>query len=162
MAFSLLKIAVISFLATLSLACSCLRLTFEKSYCDASTAFRGKVIARTDNCQGSCDPINDQIKGQIIYIVQILQKFKGAPAEDNIIYLKTATNSAACGVALEVGTVYLLKLGTRQTDRRRCPRFFYSIGLCSFPTPWAPLPKHLKNFVIENGQSRCPPSKTVT
>lgn len=116
------------------------------------------MIARTDNCKGTCDEIEDQIDGQIIYIVQVLRRFKGPAAEDNIIYLKTATNEAACGISFNVGTVYLFNLGNIQSDRRSCPRFYYGIGLCSFPSTWKLLPRKLKNFVVTNskaGQSLC-------
>lgn len=148
------RLATFHALLGLVLSCSCFPQTFEKRYCDAKLSLRGTVLAKFDNCPGTCDPIDDQVNGKIFYLVNPTQIFKGYAARQ--IILETAVNGALCGVNLQIGGDYFFNLGTR----RYSPifRHLYSIGLCSFPNLWNNLTPAQKQFAITNanGGEGCP------
>lgn len=154
----LLRTTLLAGLTASALSCSCIPSKFEKLYCFSKTSVRGKVIAKIDNCPGTCDPINDQVNGQITYVVKVLTIYKGRPIEDKIMYLKTAVNSALCGVTLKVGDIYLFNLGVQQFNKFNCPKITWSVGLCDFPTKFSNLSDSQRRFVVRNsrtGQSLC-------
>lgn len=111
---------------------------------------RARVLFRFDNCPGTCDPVEDQFKGRIYYIVQVVQKFKGTAP--NFFVLSTAVNGALCGVSLQVGQQYLLNFGSKQTQAV-FPRSFYNFGLCNFPTLGTSLSASQKSFVQSNANN---------
>lgn len=147
MGLSLLQVTVISILATLSLSCSCFPATFEQRYCGAKTAYVGMVIAHTDNCPGTCDAIEDQGSGRITYIVRVTRTLRGKKAEDGIIYVTTADNSALCGVVLNVGQRYLFNLGDVRRDEKSCPREFFGVGLCGGAILWNRVTIEQRKFI---------------
>lgn len=153
-----LKIVVICALTSLALSCSCLRSTFESIFCRSAVSVRGKVIARFDNCKGTCDPIDDQISGRIFYIVQVLEQFKGTKIEDNLMFLGTGVNSALCGINLQIGLEYLFNLDSAKNFPGTCPDTVFSVGLCNFPAVWSSLTAGDMSFVRSNanGGSECP------
>lgn len=154
MASALLRSAVIALLSASVLSCSCVPSSFEKLYCSSKTSVRGKVIAKIDNCRGTCEPIKDQVNGQITYIIKAVAIYKGGPIEDKILYFKTAVNSALCGVTLHVGTVYLFNLDGQKFNRFTCPKITWSVGLCNFPTKFSNLSKAQRSFVVRNSRTQ--------
>lgn len=139
-------------------ACSCLQTTFEDFYCGSQLSVLGKVIARTDNCKGTCDPITDQGSGEIIYIVRVLRTFQGTPPEDDILYLRTRVNGALCGINVAVGPIFLFNLAKSTTRKGVCPSKVRSVSLCRPPVLWKSLAKKSKKFVFKNaktGNSLC-------
>ncbi|CDF34590.1 unnamed protein product [Chondrus crispus] len=144
---NILKFSLLSLLATLSLSCSCLRSTFEQGVCRSSTIYVGTVLARTDNCPGTCDPFEDQRNGKITYIVKVTARFLGAPAEDNIIYVQTLVNSALCGTILNVGARYLFTLGNVRVNRSSCPRESFDVSLCGGAQLWSRVTRPQRRFL---------------
>lgn len=83
-----------------ALACSCVQPPApEEALSQASAVFSGKVIAKDiDNALGGFE--------QIATTLQVDQAWKGV--EQAHVVLHTASNSAACGVNLEIGSEYLV------------------------------------------------------
>lgn len=146
-----------AFLMPSALSCSCFAPPFEDRYCASEISVRGTVVARFDNCPGTCDPIQDQFDGAITYIVKVITTFRGTPPEDNVMFLQTAVNGALCGINLSIGRQYLFDLGRMQSGSR-CPGQFWNVGLCDFPTLWTSVTPEQRSFLTTNantGQSLC-------
>lgn len=136
--------------------CSCLAASFEERFCIAELSVRGRVIAQYDNCPGKCDPLTDQLKGKIFYIVKVLTKFKGPEVEDNLLFLRTEVNGALCGISLSVGTVYLLNIRASLAQSKSCPSPSYAISLCDLPTRWARVTRKQRLFLrAGRSQQKC-------
>lgn len=156
-----LPLVALCLLAALSpvLSCSCVRpASFQKRYCRAPTSFRGTVLARTDNCRGTCDFLDDQVDGEFIFIVRVDQKFKGPRLEDDIVYLRTAVNSALCGIQLRVGTQYMFNLRRPITREGQCPSTVFDVISCDYTVTWKSLSRKQQRFAIRNSntmQSLC-------
>lgn len=158
--FSLtLGFLVVLTLLSPALSCSCPNPpTFQKLYCRSNTAFRGTVLARTDNCPGKCDPLEDQGNGEIYFIVRVDHKFKGPAIEDNLVYLRTQVNDALCGTELGVGVQYMFNMRKAVVREGQCPSRVLDVSLCDFVVTWSSLSKQLRRFVIRNAntdQSLC-------
>ncbi|CDF37538.1 unnamed protein product [Chondrus crispus] len=135
-------------LTHVALSCSCFEQTFEERFCGSTLSIRAKVLAKFDNCPGTCDPIEDQFEGKFFFIVKVLETFKGPSAEDNIIFLDTAVNDGLCGVNLSIGSEYLLNLnGEQMSNDGTCPKKTRPIGLCDFPTLWSNVSQDEKDFL---------------
>lgn len=136
--------------------CSCVSSTFEKRLCEAGLSVRGRVLAKYDNCPGKCDPINDQLDGQTIYIVRVLEIFKGPKVEDDLLFLHTAVNGGLCGVSLSVGAIYLLNVRTSMPPLKTCSNQAYPITICDFPERWVRVPRRNRLILRAKGnQSKC-------
>lgn len=152
-----LRIIIVCMVTSPVLSCSCLQTTFEKKFCRAVNSVRGKVVARFDTCEGTCDPFADQLSGRIVYIARVLENFKDNKIEDNVLFLVTAVNSALCGITLQIDQEYLLNLGAVGRRSETCPDDWYNIGLCDFPPLWESLSRNQMAFVRTNanGGARC-------
>lgn len=135
-------------LTHVAVSCSCFKQTFEERFCGSTLSIRANVLAKFDNCPGTCDPIEDQFEGKIFFIVKVLETFKGPSVEDNILFLDTAVNGALCGVNLSIGSEYLLNLsGEEMSSDGTCPKKTRPIGLCDFPTLWSNVSQDEKDFL---------------
>lgn len=139
------KTAFFAAFLTAGLSCSCFFQTFEERFCSTKISLRAKIVAKFDNCPGTCDPIEDQVNGKIFYLATVTEKFKGSTPR--FIVLQTAVNGALCGVNLTVGKDYLLNLG------RPSAEYLYFIGLCDFPTQWSSLTPSQIQFVKSNANN---------
>lgn len=157
-----LRALITALLVVSSLGCSCMPVSFDKSYCDSRTSFRATVLAETDNCVGKCHPINDQMDGAITYILKVSEVYKGAMPEDEVAYMRTPVNSGLCGVKLNVGSEYVFNLPYIAIRALfQCPSEYFSIGLCDSIEEWDTLPEDSKQFItdnVNNGQKLCGPS----
>lgn len=134
-----LQLVTLAAFLSVALSCSCFSQPFETRFCNTDVSVRARIFARSDNCPGNCDPIEDQANGEIYYWAVVQEKFKGSAP--TIIRLITRVNGALCGVNLSVNSQYLLNLGSKQGT------FSYSIGLCHFPTLWNNVTPAQMNFL---------------
>lgn len=128
--------------------------SFESEYCGADRSIRGRVIAQftscsTEDCRrvGLSDPV-------VIFIVRVVNVFKGPPVKDNLLYLSTSYRTS-CTTGYEIDTDYLFNLKelTKVMHNTTCPPVSYSQSLCDFPFVWNSLPQDLKEFAYNNSKT---------
>jgi len=123
-------------LHTQSLACSCLPRSFCEKTSSSVWLLHGRVKEKT-NPERQVDPV--------MVGVQVEAVFKSNPAVriSNFITVKTAANSAACGVELDVGESYLFAMNDG---------FF--VSLCGATQKWSTLSTEQLSVLIAGGD--CP------
>lgn len=100
---------ILSLSAVDSFACSCINVSTQQRYLDASDVFLGKVIetkivANTQSV-GDQEILNDRVRATI----SITKAIKGKHSQQ-IDVLDTVANGANCGVGLLTGREYLFYL----------------------------------------------------
>jgi Tissue inhibitor of metalloproteinase len=146
---------ILSFPA-LAFACNCALTTLASSLKRADAVFRGTVIRKlADKNEES------------FYEVRVNRVFKGCNfIQSNHIIVTTGTNSAACGVNLEVDKSYALfganaalpaaakkQLGTNPKKIAKAVR----IGLCSYNAEWPDVPTQDLKTLRRYDNSKCKP-----
>jgi hypothetical protein len=150
----------------LTFACSCLGpITLAKSLKSADSVFRGTVIRKLE------DAVVDDQGEKSFYEVRVNRLFKGCNfIQSNHIIVTTGSNSAACGVYLEVDKSYALfganvalpaaakkQLGTNPKKIAKA----VSIGLCGYNAEWSTVPAQDLKTLRRYDNSKCKP-KCVT
>eukprot|EP00741_Cyanophora_paradoxa_P000581 tig00000411_g560.t1 len=127
-------VAVLLASCAVAQACSCIGpITITSSYYGASHVFRAEIVSaeRSEN------------PGDLAFNARVLEQYKGWAAPRNVL-VTTASNSAACGVNLEVGREYALfafeptsaELEAGAASAATSTPMF-SVNLCSFNLPFA-------------------------
>lgn len=75
-------------------ACSCMETSFERARSESSAIFEGRVVG------------TDVEDGMIVVHFRVTQAWRGV--EHEVVDVRTASNSAACGYAFETNVVYLV------------------------------------------------------
>lgn len=95
-------------------ACSCVMPTFEEQRAQSAAIFEGRVDAiRADG-------------DEVVVVFHVTQAWRGVTTER--VEIRTASSSAACGYAFEVGTHYLVYAGRRNEGP-------LAVSLCSRTAP---------------------------
>lgn len=109
-------------------ACSCLPPTVESSYNNADEVWHVRVLSK-------------QIRRErTTYHVLVLDPLKGCARAGSRLRVVTPTDSATCGISLEVGQEYLLN-GHR--DGRQ-----FSVNLCDYNIRWSALSESDSDFLF--------------
>lgn len=128
-----------SFVVTVQ-ACSCIGpLTIQSSLERNDYALKVRVIEEVY----PFGPANDEFTQQTIpryFRAFVIRMYNGCPIRRRIV-IRTAANSALCGVSLTPRTTYLLfgSMEIEHLDRFRNPQMVLSIQGCNLQTPWRSL-----------------------
>jgi Tissue inhibitor of metalloproteinase len=159
---SLALLSLFLFFPTLTFACSCLApITLAKSLKSADSVFRGTVIRKLK------DAVVDDQGEKSFYEVRVIRLFKGCNfIQSNHIIVTTGSNSAACGVELEVDKSYALfganvalpsaakkQLGTNPKKIAKA----VAIGLCGYNAKWSDLSTQDLKTLRRYDNSKCKP-----
>ena len=106
---ALATLAVASLAPSMGAACSCMRVPPETALAEHDAVFEGRVV--------SVEPEGDRLRVRF----EVVQQWKGVTTET--VELRTANNSAACGVAFEADTSWLVYADAEEGG--------YVTGLCS-------------------------------
>jgi hypothetical protein len=105
-------------------ACSCLFAGVENSYENADDVLRVRALA----------PLG-VVRGQRYYLVAIsAQPFKGCLAKHSWVVVQTPSDSASCGISMQLGSEYLLYAASAG---RSFGLPVLSVNLCSGSSSWA-------------------------
>ena len=91
---TLAAISALAWAPTHAQACSCMETTFERARSDSAAIFEGRVVGM------------DVDGDSTLVHFRVTQAWRGV--EHEIVDVRTATNSAACGYAFETNVVYLV------------------------------------------------------
>lgn len=79
-------------------------------------------------------------KNKTFYRARVLKTFKGCSKKHQFVWLSTSNSSAACGITLKMGGVYLIN-GMAETKKR------WNVGLCGMNVPWKTLSSGDKDWL---------------
>lgn len=105
----MIKLLLVILVSRLSLsdACSCLPIVLKEAYCNSQFAGIIKVLDSGSSC---VDGLGDGDVTDTCYPIRVVQRFRGAETKATV--LRTAENSAACGVWLMKGHTYFVGAST--------------------------------------------------
>ncbi len=154
-------VLLVAFLAlgiNLAHACSCLPLdTFTRTYyrsLKAGTPFTLVKVLRSKT--RNAEPVGpfESFGKEVVYTLKVFKISDGCtPRLPYKTFAVTADNSAACGVNLKVGSLYILPLKKGANIENR-------INLCGFQAELRSLNKKQRNFILNRtlcckGRCRC-------
>jgi hypothetical protein len=98
-------------------ACSCELETLESAWFESTDTFTGRVLSAT------------LAEFRTVYTIEVKHTFKGCTQPDDIVFVESPKDEAACGQRLTVGEKYLLTANeVAHTDRGH----LYEISLCGY------------------------------
>jgi hypothetical protein len=115
-------------------ACSCVIPDLNRNYENADQVLRVRVVSPLTAADGE----------RRYLAVSIGDSFKGCLPQRQWLVIKTRSDSAACGIRLQIGTDYLL-YGSDAGQRFGVPTI--ETGLCSGTLPWADVPEEQLTFL---------------
>ncbi|XP_040215259.1 metalloproteinase inhibitor 4 [Rana temporaria] len=112
-------------LKELTEACSCISFHPQDQFCRASVVIHAKVISKR-----FIQPNHERGDGKVVYGIKLIEVFKGIDKNNIIDSAYTSSQSASCGVELNVGNqVEYLLSGYLQENK-------LAISLCGLAKPW--------------------------
>lgn len=133
-----------------ALSCSCIFSTFPRRYRTSPVVLKARVVSvkvvpppSPPACLDAFPPCFPPEFGRSLsYTFRLLEVFKGCPPRATF-FGRSADNSAACGVTLKKGRVYVLNLGM-QKGTRKMP---FGLSLCQGNVLFGKLSKGQKRFL---------------
>jgi hypothetical protein len=123
-------------------ACSCLPVTVESAWHNSTDTFSGVILGA-------------KVKGlTVTYKVAVQTPFSGCLQSGDVVFVDSATDSAACGVKLVVGQKYLLTANDTGGGA-------LSISGCGYNRPLSQLTQNEMDF-LESRQVFCPDTGATT
>lgn len=129
---------------SLSDACSCVPLVIKDAYCNSKFAGTIKVL----DSGSTCELPEDEEQPQTCYKIVVVKQYRGNVIKPHT--LRTADNSAACGVWLEAGHTYFV--ATNPIDRKTL-----NLNLCQLKQDWTGLSAaQIKEKAENYNKIQCP------
>jgi len=155
----LLFIGIVTALTSCVLGCTCLPGTFEEFYGRADSVVSAKVldVKKSGPCTGlNCIPA----VGTFTYTLGLYEVFKGCGPRSRTFFAKSSVQSAACGVTLKKGDVYMLNLPQATYTRPPTgPTVFYNLNICQGHRLWSSLTKceiYFLRYSATLKENQCP------
>lgn len=131
----MLRIVVLAAMVAAAVGCSCVALSFDSLVSQQTDAFRVKIIKALPASDGK------------LYVGEVKRVFRGCEKKGNIVMIKTAGNSAACGVSGINKKGTWLIVSNRESDCCKDVIPVFDVNLCSGTSNWADVSKKNRKFL---------------